>query len=152
METIQNMHDSTIKGLQNLIEINIDSAKGFEQAASTINEPRLNALFRETGAQRAAFAVELKRFVASSGEKPEDDGSAKAALHRWWLNVRGSIKDDNAHSVLSEAERGEDAIKARYEEVLKDNPGTPVSDVLHRQYASVKTAHDRIRDMRDATA
>lgn len=152
METIRNMHDSTIKGLQNLIEINIDSAKGFEQAASTINEPRLNTLFRETGAQRAAFAVELKRFVASSGEKPEDDGSAKAALHRWWLNVRGSIKDDNAHSVLSEAERGEDAIKARYEEVLKDNPGTPVSDVLHRQYASVKAAHDRIRDMRDATA
>lgn len=152
METVQNMHEKTIKGLQNLIEINIDSAKGFEQAASTINEPRLNALFRDVGAQRAGFAVELKRFVASSGEKPKDDGSAKAAVHRWWLNVRGSIKDDNAHAVLSEAERGEDAIKARYEEVLKDNPGNPVSDVLHRQYSSVKAAHDRIRDMRDATA
>ena len=66
--------------------------------------------------------------------------------------MRGSIKDDNAHAVLSEAERGEDAIKARYEDVLKENPGNPVSDVLHRQYASVKAMHDRVRDMRDAMA
>lgn len=152
METVQNMHDKTINGLQDLIEINIDSAKGFEQAASTINEPRLNSLFKDASAQRAAFAVELKRFVASSGEKPKNDGTAKGAVHRWWLNVRGSIKDDNAHAVLSEAERGEDAIKARYEDVLKNNPGNPVSDVLHRQYASVKAMHDRVRDLRDATA
>ena len=44
------------------------------------------------------------------------------------------------------------AIKARYENVLKETAGSPYNAVLQRQYASVKEAHDTIRDMRDARA
>ena len=77
METIQNMHDKTIKGLQSLIEVNIDSAKGFEQAASTINEPR-STRSSKTPARHAAFAVELKRFVASSGRSQRTTAARRA--------------------------------------------------------------------------
>jgi uncharacterized protein (TIGR02284 family) len=53
------------------------------------------------------------------------------------------------HAMLSEAERGEDYIKGKYEEILKGTAGSAVTDVLNRQYRAVKIAHDRVRDLRD---
>jgi uncharacterized protein (TIGR02284 family) len=51
--------------------------------------------------------------------------------------------------VLVEAERGEDQIKRAYEDALVRTAGSAMNDVLTRQYARVKSGHDRIRDLRD---
>jgi uncharacterized protein (TIGR02284 family) len=152
METITNLNDETIKGIQSLIEINIDSSKGFDQAAEKIENDQIANLFRECGRERDKNAGELKVAAAINNEEPEDSGSLKGTAHRWWLNIRGTVTGGNEHTVLADAERGEDAIKKRYEEVLKDTAGSPLNDVLQRQYAQVKARHDQIRDMRDARA
>jgi conserved hypothetical protein len=152
METITNLQESTIDGLQDLISINIDSAKGFAHAADKIENRDIAMYFRRCGDRRRQFAGELQRAVGINGEEPKDDGSVKGILHRWWLDLRGTVAGGDEHSVLSEAERGEDAIKERYEKVLKETTGSPLNAVLHRQYASVKETHDTIRDMRDARA
>ena len=152
METISNMNASTIEGLQDLIAINIDSAKGFSAAAEKIENRDIAMYFRRCGSRRQRFADELQNFVAANAEEPRESGTVKGTMHRWWLSLRGSVTDGNEHTVLADAERGEDEIKARYENVLKETAGSPVNDVLHRQFASVKEAHDTIRDMRDARA
>ena len=146
------LRDETISKLQDLIEINIDSQKGFQQAAETIEEPKMATLFRQIARDRAANATELQRFVAVNNETPEDDGSAMGAMHRWWLSARGALNGGDDYVVLIEAERGEDAIKHKYEDVLKETAGSPMNDVLTRQYATVKSQHDQIRDLRDARA
>lgn len=150
LETKTGLNEATIKEVQKLIEINIDSGKGFAEAAENIENRAVARYFRECGARREGFAAELQRYVARSGEKPEDSGSVKGTLHRWWLDVRGTVQDGDEHAVLAEAERGEDAIKERYEKTLKNTAGSALNDVIQRQYASVKADHDAIRDMRDA--
>ncbi len=55
----------------------------------------------------------------------------------------------DAYSVLAEAERGEDTIRASYESILRDNPTGAMADVLQRQYLAVKRQHDKVRDLRD---
>lgn len=150
LEAKHNLNDDTIKEVQNLIEINIDSGKGFSEAAKNIENSAVARYFRECGSRREGYATELQRYVAQSGAKPEDSGSIKGTMHRWWLDLRGTVQDGDEHAVLAEAERGEDAIKERYERVLKSTGGSALNSVIQHQYASVKADHDKIRAMRDA--
>jgi uncharacterized protein (TIGR02284 family) len=52
-------------------------------------------------------------------------------------------------AILSEAERGEDHIKAKYEEAIADLKGCSCVPTLTREYASVVASHNTIRDLRD---
>lgn len=148
MGTVTELGRDAAKKLYDLIEINIDSGKGFETAARATDSERLASLFWECAAERRAFAHELKQFLRRNGERRES-GSALGAAHRWWLAVRSALQEGDEHAVLAEAERGEDVIKKRYEEILDEADGLPLHDALRRQYAAVKARHDLIRDLRD---
>lgn len=152
METITNMNPETIDGLKDLVRVNVDSTKGFLVAADQVENLDLAALFRNLSQQRGLHADQLRGFVKMNDEEASDSGSIKGRFHRWWLNLRGTITGGDEHAILAEAERGEDVIKERYEEVLKQTAGSPVNNVLQSHYADVKASHDAIRDMRDAAA
>lgn len=151
-ETKTDLHKTTIDKLQKLIRANIDSYNGFHESAEEINDAKLSQLFTEIGDQRSEMATELQKFVEFNGADAEDDGSIAAKTHRIWINVRSKISGGDPHAILAEAERGEDHIKAAYEDVLKDTAGSAMNDVLSGQYRSVKAGHDKIRDLRDAYA
>ncbi|MDX9911012.1 MAG: PA2169 family four-helix-bundle protein [Phycisphaerales bacterium] len=152
LETTTTLSRETLDGVQSLITANIDSGKGFASAAEQIENKDIASYFRRCGMRREAFANELQRIVGVNGETPTTSGSVTGTARRWWLDLRGTIQNGDEHAVLAEAERAEDAAKARYEKVLKHTAGSPLNELLHRQYASVKQDHDTIRDMRDARA
>ncbi|MEQ8316297.1 MAG: PA2169 family four-helix-bundle protein [Phycisphaerales bacterium] len=150
METITNLDKDTVDGIKSLIEINIDSSKGFETAAENIENADIAGYFHQCSTRRAQFADQLKRVVDVNNADAPESGTATGSIHRWWLSLRGTIQNGDEHAVLAEAERGEDSIKGTYEDVLKKTAGSPLNAVLTDQYASVKETHDTIRDMRDA--
>lgn len=143
----------SIDWLQDLIQINIDSRDGFKDAADQLKDKHSNleSLFRTLSGERSAQARELQALVAANSERPTQDGSMSAAAHRAWMDLRSAL-GGGEHAILSEAERGEDHIKAKYEEAMKDLAGCGCCETLRRQYASVKTSHDKVRDLRDARA
>jgi uncharacterized protein (TIGR02284 family) len=149
LETKTNLTEETISALNDLIQVNIDAQKGFDEAASEIQDLNIANMFRELSTQRSQQAMELQSLVVQNRQTPTDSGSIAGAIHRGWMNLRTALGGGN-QVVLNEAERGEDHIKAKYEEALKCCTGSAVTDVLNRQYASVKKAHDRVRDLRDA--
>lgn len=150
VETKTTLCDETISCIQDLISVNLDSEKGFREAAEHCGDsPVVKALFTELATQRGAQAIDLKTLVGMNGEESEDSGSVAGAAHRWLLDIRGKLAG-GAPVMLIEAERGEDYIKGKYEEALKKNAGSAVTDVLNRQYVAVKAGHDRVRDLRDA--
>ncbi len=152
VETKTSLNDATVSKLQDLIRINIDSEEGFQEAVQQLEDSRLTGVFAELGAQRAQNATELQDYVQWNGEKPRDEGSYAAAFHRTWMDLRSTLNGGDTHVILCEAERGEDSIKKAYEDALKETAGSAVNDVLTRQYANVKSGHDRIRDLRDQYA
>ena len=81
--------------------------------------------------------------------EPVNRGSVAAAVHRGWMDLRAAV-GQGTQAMLEEAERGEDFIKEKYEDVLKHTAGSAVTDVLNRQYRNIKSAHDSIRDLRDS--
>jgi uncharacterized protein (TIGR02284 family) len=100
-------------------------------------------------AERAAQASELQSMVASNAEQPERSGSVSAAAHRAWMDIRSAL-GGGEHAILSEAERGEDHIKEKYEAALKELGSCSCTTTLRRQYAAVKASHDAVRDLRDS--
>lgn len=150
VETKIQLTEATIEKLQQLIQANLDSHDGFKESADNLQDQGLAAAFRQLGDERAQMANELQDFVAINGEQPAHDGSLAAKVHRVWIDIRSKLSAGDTSVILQEAERGEDYIKHAYEDVLQEIPGSAMSDVLHDQYAKVKTSHDRIRDLRDA--
>jgi len=149
METKTALNSDTLKKLQQLVQINLDSEKGFNEVSQDIENKSIANVFIELGSQRRKNALELKELMAWNGEVPVEDGSYLAAFHRAWISLRGLLSGGDSHAILSEADRGEDAIKKAYEDVLIATAGSAVNDVLTRQYAIVKAGHDRVRDMRN---
>lgn len=149
METKLNLNKETIEGLQDLIAVNIDSAKGYKAAAEKVDNDSLSTLFGDFAKERERHAKALQSFVSWNGEEPEDDGSVRGSIHRAWLKARAAINSGDEEVVLIEATRGDEHIKSMYEDLLKDNPGNAMSDVLHRQYAELKADFDRISKLRE---
>lgn len=152
VETKTTLTDKTVEKLQDLVRMNIDSFEGLIDAADAISDPRVECVFREVAAERSRFAEELKMYVEWNGDTPPKEQSFAAKVHQCWMNCRAKLNGGDPHVVLTEAEYGEDQIKEAYEDALKDNPGSAMSDLLHTQYAAIKKGHDRIRDLRDAFA
>jgi len=150
METKTNLDSITLKKLQELVQINLDSEKGFNEVSHDIKDKSIASVFTELGSQRRKNATELKELMTWNGEVPVLDGSYLAAFHRAWISLRELISGGSTDAILSEAERGEDAIKKAYEDILIATTGSAVNDVLTRQYAIVKAGHDRVREMRNS--
>ena len=144
-------NDHDIHVLNRLIKTTLDSRKGFIDAAEDAETTRFKTLFSDFAQDRADTAALLQAEVRRLGGNPEDDSSFIAAAHRTFMNLREllSARDDKA--IIAEVERGEDYIKAKYEEALRDDQLSPSSrSVIERAFQSVRAGHDRASELKHA--
>jgi uncharacterized protein (TIGR02284 family) len=137
--------------LNNLIETLKDGQEGFKRAAEGISDPKLKSLFRDYSEQRSRFATALQSEARRHGEtEPETSSSATGALHRGWINLKSAITGGDEHAILAECERGEDSAVEEYNKALDNGLSPSTQELVLRQFAEIKAAHDRIRSLRDA--
>jgi uncharacterized protein (TIGR02284 family) len=141
-------NDDHIKLVNSLLKTTIDSADGYAEAAKDAESPRYKDLFERRAQERRSVASELEEEVRRLGGDPKDDGTALAAAHRAFLNLKDAVtKGDEA--VISEVEAGEDFIKEKYEKALKDTDVDPQTRAtIERAWTSVKSGHDQMRDIK----
>ena len=139
---------STINGL---IETLKDGEKGFKEAAGAVKDPQLKSLFQEYSQQRHRFATELQSQAQGLGEsKPEETSSTAGAMHRAWINLKSAVTSGDDKAILSECERGEDSAVHEFEEAINNGLSGPVRETVSRQFSEIKSAHDRVKHLRDA--
>lgn len=144
--------ENTTGVIEDLIEINNDRVAGFEKVIEDISDENidLKALFEEYAQQSRKNVQELS---AISGSAPhlETDKSVSGTLHRAWIDVKSLFGGSDRASILSEAERGEDAIKKAYQDALNSNELVlGAHEVLTSQAHGIKAAHDKIKALRDS--
>ncbi|MFP5081791.1 ferritin-like domain-containing protein [Pedobacter sp. JCM 36344] len=139
--------------LNELIEINNDRFEGFQKVTADIKDENidLKEIFQEYSSQSHKFSQELTALVAAGGNDVETGNSIAGTIHRAWIDVKALFGGDDRESILNEAERGEDAIKAAYKLAIEsgDLSGDALATVSS-QADSIKTAHDIIKGLRDA--
>ncbi len=142
-----NQHD--IEVLNGLIEITLDSAHGYDDAAKDVRNPRFKTLFGARAMERKQVTAELQTEVRRLlGGHPETSGTFMGKAHRTFLNLKSALFS-NDEVVVNEVEAGEDRIKAKYEKAFNDpDISAPVRDLISRAYVSVREGHDQMRDLK----
>ncbi len=152
IETASKLSKESLSTLQDLIRINIDAAKGFDEAADNIEIQSVAETFRQLAIERNANSNELTRYIELNHADAAASGSILGAIHRAWIDLRSAVSGGDAYVILSEAEKGEDSIKKSYEDALAETTGSAIHSVLAQQFIGIKRGHDRVRDLRDEFA
>ena len=144
-------HKEVISTINGLIETLKDGEKGFKEAADAVKDPQLKSLFQEYSQHRHRFATELQAQAQSLGEsKPEKSSSAAGAMHRAWINLKSAVTSGDDKAILSECERGEDSAVHEFKEAVNDGLTGTLKETVSRQFSEIKSAHDRVKHLRDA--
>ncbi|MBE9463599.1 PA2169 family four-helix-bundle protein [Dyadobacter subterraneus] len=137
--------------IKDLIEINNDRVAGFEKAIADIKDENIDLkdLF-ETYAQQSRKNAQELSAIAGSAPHLETEKSVSGTLHRAWIDVKSLFGGSDRGSILSEAERGEDAIKKAYKDALSGGelPESAI-EIINTQAQGINAAHDHIKALRD---
>lgn len=139
--------EQAVSTLNNLIETCRDGQEGFKAAAEGVDNTGLKEVFDAYSRQRASFAGELQDEVRRLGGEPDTSGSVTASLHRGWMGLRAALTGGDEASVLAECERGEDAAMSNYRAAFNVDLPANVRQIVERQFAEIKEAHNRIRNL-----
>ena len=140
-----------VSTLNSLIATTIDSIDGYRESADAVDSQSFRDLFNTLAQDRQQVLPQLQAQVAKLGGNPEDDGTALAAAHRGFVNLKAAITGRDDKAVIAEVERGEDHIKDKYESALREeNLSTETRQVINTAYESVRRGHDKVRDVKHA--
>lgn len=136
--------------LNRLIAATIDSADGYKEAARDVKNPELKSIFQRRARERLAAFNSLRTQVEALGGQPESEGSLLASMHRAFVNLRSTIQSGAGDlAVVDEVERGEDHIKAKYEEAISQGQLSATSlAVVQRAYEPVRSGHDEMSKLK----
>ena len=135
--------------LNDLIETCKDGDEGFRSAAEKLKDSAIRSQFIQFSRQRAQFAGELQAEVTRMGGEPATSGSTTGAMHRGWIGLKSALTGDNDHSILEEAERGEDAAVKNYRDALSKGLPGDIEAIVHRQLREIQQTHNTVRTIRD---
>ena len=142
--------NNALNVVEKLIETCKDGENGYRDAAEHAKRSDLKTFFLSQSLERAKFAGELQAELPRLGEHgKKNSGSVSAAVRRAWIDTKVTVGAGD-QSILESVERGEDSAKEAYEKALAGSLPNNIAEIVRRQAASVKSAHDRMRDMRDA--
>lgn len=145
-------NEKIVSTLNDLIETCRDGLNGFKEAAENVKSLDLKNLFNELGNERARLVQELQLEVRGLGGEAEKTGSTAGALHRVWMDIKGTLTGKDDHTILVECERGEDSAVSAYKDALKLGLPTNTLTIVQQHYETIQRDHDRIKQMRDSKA
>jgi uncharacterized protein (TIGR02284 family) len=106
--------------LNGLLEMILDSAEGYEEAAALARNPRFGSLFKERAQGRRAAAQELEAAVAALGASPVEMGSMLGDAHRLLVAIRDRISGGSDKGLIEEVARGEGILDGKFEAAARD--------------------------------
>ena len=133
--------------LNHLIETCRDAERGLLLAAGAVKSPEVKRLLTSLAEQRHAFANELLPHAQRLGGESAADGSAAAAVHRAWIQVKARLASDRDQAVLQEAARGERYALHAYDDAVADMIPPDVRDLVEGQDLGVRVARRLVSGM-----
>ena len=136
--------------LNNILDLLVDSQKGYADAAQNATDPQLKTLLDNFGVQRTQLISEVEhlRRKADPTVEHRDGGTLKGDMHRAWMDIREALGSKDNANTLNECERGETFLVMRYDEVLDKQAHVETTALIPRQKMQVEANIGRITQLR----
>ena len=148
METIDTLTDETVSGLRELAIALRDSQIGLTDAAGKVNDKEVVKLLYGIATERATMEQELNDFLHINCEPISESTSWLGELSNAWTKIRAAVSGGDAIVILTEVERSEAMLAARYKRILPDIAGNPLNKLLLEQYECLQTGLTSIGELR----
>jgi uncharacterized protein (TIGR02284 family) len=133
---------------KDLLQTLADGVEGFSKAAESVKDPGLKTLFNGFATERQEMADELKEYANAKGE---EDATITGALHRGWINLKGTLTSGDDHAILAECERGEDHALKVFREDLDESVPPEVQSTIASISTRILAVHNKVKELRDAS-
>lgn len=136
--------------LNNLLDLLVDSQKGYSDAAENATEPQLKGLLEGIGQNRTKLIAEVEqlRRKADPSVDARDGGTLKGDMHRAWMDIREALGSKDNTNMLNECERGEKYLVSHYDDMLDKDVNVETAGLAQRQRMQVQGNLDRITQLR----
>lgn len=131
--------------LNTLIATLLDSVDGYQKSAADIDNRALADTFNARARERQSAVTKLQAAVAAAGGNPEDDGTLLGGAHRAFQSLKEAVTGRDDKAIVTEIERGEDYLKAKFETALAQTDLSPAArDAVDVAWQSVRAGHDEM--------
>jgi uncharacterized protein (TIGR02284 family) len=116
------LNQDIISSLQHLVAIAVDGEEGYTKAAEMVSSKNFLAQFEQTATSRNIQSEAIRNYLSDNGiEKPEHEGGFAGALHRAWLDIKGTLSNRSDSVVVSSCVTGDESAIEAYQNVLEKN-------------------------------
>ncbi len=146
--------DNTVEILNDLVAINNDRIVGYERALKELDGSNadLKQLFLSMIDESRHIKMDLGSEVQVEGGTIESGTTASGKIYRAWMDVKAAFTGHDRKAILANCEYGEDAAQKAYKAALQeDDLPHHVRAMLVEQQETLKTSHDEIKQLRDAS-
>lgn len=143
--------DEIAAGLEALIALNKESAKGFVRAENDVEDEALASLFNRLIEERSEMVDDLERAARGVGEAVEEEATTGGALARGWLNIKAAMTIEHERTdaiVLEDRLEHEAKVLKGYEEAVDDDYPPAIVDLLQKQLAYVRQVSQTLDERR----
>lgn len=145
---------TTIKILNDLIEINNDRIIGYEKAIQELKDgdQDLKTLFAGMIDESREARMALGKEVQALGGEMESGTSTinSGKIYKAWMDVKAVFTGHDRKTVLNNCEFGEDAAQKAYDAALSsDEFPAYLRDMVSKQKHILKGSHDEIKALRN---
>lgn len=138
--------------LQSLTQVTIDSVKGFESAAQTAKDPKLQSILRECATKRQSVVERLNSEIVRLGGERQTSGSAAGSAHNVFTRISDAFGSGDEQAT-DRVEEGEEYLEKKYRDALDDGDFSPetrqVVQAAHAEVQEGKRLAERLEDQYD---
>lgn len=132
--------------LKTLTDTAFDSVEGYRKAAEKADNPQLKQALQQRCQQRQQTVAQLNAEIQRQGDELVTEGTATGEAHQMWMSITSAF-ENNDEAAAQRVEEGEDYLKNKFEEALKDDDLDPQSRQVVQQCYDEICQGERFGDM-----
>lgn len=147
---ILQLTEKTAANLQELIYGLRDSIEHHHAAANQTSDEYVAQTLRSIANRREEILRSIEHFVNLAVMKCDESSTFMGQMRSIWVAFRTALNGGNASIALLEAERAEQKLLSKFEEILPEISNSPINEELLRFFHEVKSGHDVICSLQHA--
>ena len=110
-----------VDSLDHLVTIGVDGEEGYTKAAEMVSSKNLLTEFEQAATSRNIQTEAIRNYLSEHGvKKPAHEGGLGGALHRAWLDIKGTLSNRSDSVVISSCITGDKSAVEAYQSVLNE--------------------------------